>query len=140
MPTSWTCLDASVVIRLVSNPSDVALKQQFQVWQSNSQLAAPTLLFYELTNALYQQQRHGYLSPVAVKSALQTAQALPIQLYGDALLHPQALNLANQYSLPATYDAHYLALAQSLGAELWTTDKKLVNTIKEKLKWVQLWT
>lgn len=140
MSGSWICLDASIVIRLLVNTRDQALKQQFQQWEGSHKLAAPTLLFYEVANALYQYQRHGVHSPTVTQSALLSAQTLPIQLYGDQSLHQQALRLAEQHSLSATYDAHYLALAQRLGAELWTADKKLANAVKAKLKWVKLWT
>lgn len=37
-----------------------------------------------------------------------------------------ALDLAERLSLSATYDAHYLALAEWLGAEFWTADQRLV--------------
>lgn len=38
----------------------------------------------------------------------------------------------------ATYDAHYLALADQLGAEFWTTDRKLVRAVQPSLPWVRL--
>lgn len=139
MSNSWICLDASVVIRLVTTPQDKKLKQQFQEWQENYKLAAPHLLYFEVTNALYQYQRHGMLSEAIVKSALQTSQSLPIQLYSDELLHQQALALAGTYELSATYDAHYLALSQRLAANIWTIDKKLYNSVKTKLKLINLW-
>lgn len=139
MPSSWICLDASIIIRLVANPKDTKLVKQFQTWQAKHQLVAPHLLYFEVTNALHQYQKHQILSSGAVQSALKTAQALPVQLHSDALLHQQALQLADAHKLSATYDAHYLALAQRLGAGLWTADKKLHNSVKKKLKWVNLW-
>ena len=139
MPSSWICLDASIVIKLIVDAQDQALKQRFGQWEASHQLAAPTLLFYEVTNAIYQYQRHAVHSPAVTQSALRSAQALPIELYSDQHLHQQALQLAQTHSLSATYDAHYLALAQRLGAELWTADEKLVNAVKAKLAWVKLW-
>ena len=139
MPSSWICLDASIVIKLIVDAQDQALKQRFVQWEASHRLAAPTLLFYEVTNAMYQYQRHAAHSPAVTRSALRSAQALPIELYSDLYLHQQALQLAQTHSLNATYDAHYLALAQRLGAELWTADKKLVNAVKAKLAWVKLW-
>jgi hypothetical protein len=41
-------------------------------------------------------------------------------------------------SLPAAYDAHYLALAERVGAEFWTTDRRLANKVREALPWVHL--
>ncbi len=35
------------------------------------------------------------------------------------------------------YDAHYLALAARLGAEFWTADQRLVNTVQSALPWVR---
>ncbi|MBF2021886.1 MAG: type II toxin-antitoxin system VapC family toxin [Hydrococcus sp. C42_A2020_068] len=49
---------------------------------------------------------------------------LGIRFYGDADLHRQALKIAQHYNIPATYDAHYLALAERLGIELWTVKAK----------------
>ena len=48
-------------------------------------------------------------------------------------------DIAATYHLPATYDAHYLALAEHLGVELWTADTRLVNALLPfKLDWVKL--
>ena len=50
----------------------------------------------------------------------------------------QAMQIAHQFNLLATYDAHYLALAHIEGCECWTADKRLWNVVKEKLTWVRL--
>ncbi len=43
-----------------------------------------------------------------------------------------------RYNLPATYDAHYLALAEWMEIDLWTADMRLVNSLKPfKVKWVK---
>ena len=34
------------------------------------------------------------------------------------------------------HGAHYLALAEALGADLWTADLRLVKTVGEILPWV----
>jgi predicted nucleic acid-binding protein len=101
-------------------------------------LVAPTLLLYEVTNGLYRQQKNKILSPETVWKALELALDLPINLVNEANLHLRALELATKYNLPATYDSHYLALAEWMDIELWTADTKLVNTLKPfKLGWVK---
>lgn len=49
----------------------------------------------------------------------------------------RAMELSHQFNLPATYDAHYLALAEIEGCECWTADKRLWNAVKGKLAWVR---
>ncbi len=78
------------------------------------------------------------LSAGAVDLALQAALALPLRLYGEAHLHARALALAARLDLPAAYDAHYLALAEWLGGELWTADGRLARAVGASLPWVRL--
>lgn len=139
MNNSLICVDANLVIRLVIDPKDDLVKQLWQKWlEQGYQLAAPTLLYYEVTNALYRYQKHNMLTETTVKLALNAALALPLQLYGYLELHQKASALAHSLNLSATYDAHYLALAQYLNAEFWTADKRLVNSVKPQLAWVHL--
>jgi hypothetical protein len=54
----------------------------------------------------------------------------------DAGLHQRSIELAIKYALPATYDAHYLAVAEQFGAELWTADGKFYKKVAS-LAWVK---
>jgi predicted nucleic acid-binding protein len=106
--------------------------------QSEASLVAPALLYYEVTNGLYRYQRAGTLPSEAVEKALAAALALPIELVSNKELHARARNVATMYNLSATYDAHYLALAQWMEVDLWTADIRLVNSLKPfKLSWVK---
>ena len=49
----------------------------------------------------------------------------------------QALALADALGVPATYDAHYLALAEHLGCELWTDDQRLIRIVATSLPFVR---
>jgi predicted nucleic acid-binding protein len=49
----------------------------------------------------------------------------------------QAMEFAQRFRLPATYDAHYLALAYAEQCECWTADKRLWNVVKRELNWVR---
>ena len=138
MNNSSLCVDANLVIRLVADPADEAVRDLWEQWDAeHRQIAAPTLLYYEVSNALYRYQRAGMMSPEAVRLALEAAFALPVRLYGDEPLHRRALALAERFALPAAYDAHYLALADWLGGELWTADRKLVRAVGDELPWVR---
>lgn len=140
MPTSRVCcIDAGIVVRLLLDSGDHPARALWDDWQREQvSIIAPSLLFYEVTNALYQQQRHGYLSVELVSLMIRTAYALPIKLYSDSDLHHDAHRLASEIGLPATYDAHYLVTAERNKAAFWTADVKLVDKIGGRWEWVNL--
>ncbi|HZA17911.1 MAG TPA: VapC toxin family PIN domain ribonuclease, partial [Pseudonocardiaceae bacterium] len=55
--------------------------------QSGGDLIAPSLLHYEVANALYQQQRSSVVSSELAALPLDRCLGLPIELHGDAGLH-----------------------------------------------------
>lgn len=64
---------------------------------------------------------------------------LPGDDASQAALHHRALEIANRYDLSATYDAHYVALAESLGCELWTADQRLLRRLGPQMpsvRWI----
>lgn len=71
-------------------------------------------------------------------NAIRAALSLPIRLISDEGDHAAALAFAARFSLPAAYDAHYLALADRLSAQFWTTDRRLANSVRSALPWVHL--
>ena len=139
MRNSWVCVDANLVIRLVADPRDGVVERLWEQWDGERrQLAAPTLLFYEVTNALYRYQREGLLSASAVRLALRAALSLPVRLFCEPDLYRRAPDLAEGPRLPAAHDAHFLALAEWLGGEFWTVDRRLANAVAGVLPWVHV--
>lgn len=139
MRNSLICVDASFLVRLVTSHEDTRPKLMLESWlDQRLQLVAPTLLYHEVSNALYLYQRVGQMDQEGVLKALSAALALPIQLHGGAELHRSALDCASQYGLKATYDAHYLALAERMRADLWTADRRLAKAVQPVLPWVHL--
>ena len=122
-----------------ADPADEAVRSRWEQWDSEGrQLAAPTLLPYEVANALYRYQKLGYIGTTAVELAFRAALSLPLELHGEPDLHWRALELASRFSLPAAYDAHYLALAELLEGEFWTADEELARAVHSSLPWVHL--
>lgn len=139
MHNSWLCVDANLVIRLVVDPEDETVWRLWEQWDvEKRQLAAPTLLFYEVSNALYRYQKLGIMSASSVRLALRAALSLPLHLFGEPDLHEHALDLAERLVLPAAYDAYYLALAEWLGGEFWTANRRLAQTVQGDLSWVHV--
>ncbi|BAZ22509.1 hypothetical protein NIES4073_33930 [Kalymmatonema gypsitolerans NIES-4073] len=140
MTSGTVCVDANFVVHLVGRGTVAA--RYINLWDSWQESAytpvAPTLIYYEISNVFHRLLLAGQLLPEEADQSLEDAMSLNIRLYGDVELHTEALNLARSLRLPATYDAHYLALAQRLECEFWTSDRKLVNSVKPTLPWVKL--
>ena len=129
-------VDASVVSKWVfpEDDSNLALALRDDAIARGERIAAPPLLAFELTNIARQQIRRGRLSEDDAADALERLLAYPILLRtasedASRALHLRAFALANQHDLAATYDAHYLALSESLDCALWTADKRFFDTV-----------
>lgn len=137
MPNSPVCLDASFLLRLLLGDEGGKADTLWETWhREERRLVAPTPLYYEITNALHRYAVQGDLLPAEAQALLDLALRLDIELVGDGELHRRALQLADTFTLPAAYDAHYLALAERLGAELWTADARLSRAVWNRLPWV----
>ena len=139
MTASPICLDANIIVKWLIKDDDVALHRQWTAWhEAGQQFVAPVLQRYELTNAFHRYQTTGQLAIAAVESALASAFRIPVIYYDQIDDHQRAMELARQFNRPAAYDAHYLALAERLGVEFWTADRRLANAVRHSLSWVHL--
>ncbi len=129
--TPPVCVDASVVVRLlVPAPGSDAVAALWQQWMAERRrILAPSLLGYEVTNALRRYEVLGSLTPDEVSDALDIYRSLGLVHVDDPALHAEALKLARRHGLKAAYDAHYLGLARRYGAELYTADACLVQAV-----------
>jgi predicted nucleic acid-binding protein len=133
------CVDANLVVHYAGKQTPDAVEHRWHLWHAErAQLVAPALLWYEVVNTLHQAVRLGLTTADAAAKSLAESWTLPIQLHGDDTLHDRALALASRFTLPAAYDAHYLALAERFGAPLWTTDRRLATAVGDSLPEVRL--
>lgn len=133
------CIDASIIIRLLTQAGETPFNQQWEQWRKEGEsFVAPTLLHYEICNGLYKYQKVGWLTPDVVAAQQAYALAMPIQLVGTAALHQRALRIAADYTLPATYDAHYIAVSEQFNCPFWTADAKLLRLAQPFTDQVQL--
>jgi len=137
--TSWVCLDSGVVLKLVLPESDS--QRAKALWQSvvigKQRPVAPLLFPFEVTSTLRKRAYRGDISETYSLASLRQILSLEIKLETFADIHEQAWRIATRFNRPAAYDAHYLALAQYLGCEFWTADKRLYHAVTEKLPWVR---
>jgi predicted nucleic acid-binding protein len=133
-------VDTSIAIKWVLYESDSPTAQALLAeWiDKGMEILAPALLAYEITNSLYQKVRRGEITlesaRIAITKTLTTG--LEFDFFQDEILSLRAIELAHRYSLPATYDSHYLALAEREDCPLWTADTRMWRAVKDRLDWV----
>lgn len=98
-------------------------------------LAAPSLLPYELSNAVWLAERRGRIDSTQADQILQAVEGLDIEIL--AVDWTEVMRFARQYDRTA-YDAAYLALAYARQQTLITGDLRLYNAVRAKLEWI-LW-
>lgn len=89
-------------------------------------LHAPELLRYEVANALTQLVAHGALPAERLTDVWAAVSALPIT-YHPEMQGDETVRIALRLGRRSAYDAAYLAVAQRVGAALWTLDGPLAR-------------
>lgn len=138
--SSIVVVDTSIVIKWIIKESDSDIAMALLADWTNTAVAviAPAILAYEVTNALYQRVRREEITILQAQQLLSTVFLSDITILFSQSQHisTRAIELAHRFRLPATYDAQYLALAESQGCELWTADTKMWRAVKEQIPWV----
>jgi predicted nucleic acid-binding protein len=112
---------------------------RWATWSKDGvEFVAPLLLRYEVVNAFYQLTKQGGIESTSAEASIKSLVHLPIELMTEESLHWHAFLIASRFRIRAAYDAHYVALAQHLDAELWTADKRLYNSVHPHLDFVHL--
>jgi len=129
-------IDASVVLRGFF-PDEEGHREARRLIRAYAQgeveLLAPTLLPYEVTNAVLQAVRRGRINLNKGKEILAVFSELGIPT--TEVPWQRTLELAHRYNRSA-YDGAYLALAEGTGRELVTGDRRLCNAVKDHVEWV----
>ena len=119
-------VDASLAVKwLVSEVHSDRAFALAHSWASRAtQPIAPHLMPVEVANALHRRVlRHELTRETAIR-LMESLLASGIELRETRDLHRRALILAGRLRQNAVYDAHNLALAETMNCELWTADEK----------------
>lgn len=131
-------IDASVAVRaLLPGPSQSTCRAHLRrCAEHGTELVAPTLWTYETTSTLSKLHHFGELTDREAELALAQLGQLDVRLIApDSDLSRRAFDWSIRLQRASAYDCFYLALAQKLGCELWTTDQKLRRALDES--WVR---
>ena len=137
--TKYLVIDASFAFRLIlPGPLQKRCQTLVALWHRDGYvLCAPTLWLYEITSALCKVVHFGQITCDEGQHALTLAQKLGVRLFApDDAQTALAFDWTMRLKRAAAYDSFYVALAKTLRSELWTADKRLVNTAR--VSWVHL--
>ncbi|MDP3880282.1 MAG: type II toxin-antitoxin system VapC family toxin [Dehalococcoidales bacterium] len=141
MNSNNVCVDASLAVAWLSweehTPIANALRQDWR--ERGVQMLAPALFHAEVTSAIRQQVYFKRMLPEEGEEAFSICLDIPIRIIDWPEVYRKAWQLARDYNLPVCYDMQYLAVAELEDCELWTTDRKLVNSLPDKparIRWV----
>ncbi len=133
------CVDASFAIKLlVDEPDSEDAFVQWETWVKNgTMIYAPRLFVWECANAVRRAVVQDRLPATEAVDALQRLTGIDVDLVNveDDVVRVYR-NFVAKYDMPAVYDATYLAVADMLGCDLWTADKRLYRTVGHALPWV----
>lgn len=136
---SSVCVDASLVLKLVLPEADS--DRAHRLWRSwletDTEVLAPEHLALKATSVIPTHVYRGLISPETGRRAFDALHAQAMTLIPSGPLNVRAWELAEQFGRPTAYDAYYLALAEALGCELWTADRRLVNAVSPTWSWVK---
>lgn len=115
---------------LLDEPLTTEAQRLLAEWsKAHVQLAAPRLFRYELVAVIRKAVFQKRITDTHSAQLLDETLDYPVEFHDDNVLLKHAFEIATRFNLPRTYDAQYLALAETLNCEFWTADKTLYNSI-----------
>jgi len=116
--------DASIVLEVVLRTKR-GLKMQARLLSSRETLHAPHLIDLEVCQVLRRYLFNKDLTADRAAAAIEDFQSLRIFRYPHQLFLDRIWELRSSMT---AYDAAYVAVAETIGAPLLTTDKRLAST------------
>jgi len=133
------CLDSNVIAKLLFREEDTDKANDLieACVLADEEMISCQLLPFEVTNAIRKRMRREGLALEQAQRLMAQFRSYPIDIRSVAGIHERALELATDFNLPATYDAHYVVLAQGNACDLWTADMRLLNGLRGQLSFVR---
>ena len=132
-------IDASVILKWYLPDEEFGEKALMILNQhvnEEIEILAPTILPYEVLNALIVAERMGRIDKEVTEKSFNAFLKLDIGLLDPFRDYRNVLSLARSFS-KSVYDAAYLSLAMQKKTDFVTGDKRLYNSVNKELKWVK---
>jgi len=135
------CIDASLALTwlLAVEQNEIANALRRKWDEDGVEIITAPLFHAEVTSVLREQVYFKRLLPEEGEEAFSYYLDIGVRSIDSPRIQQRAWELAQKFNLPRTYDMQYLAVADIKDCELWTNDKRLVNSLQGKItrvKWV----
>jgi predicted nucleic acid-binding protein len=115
-------VDASLILHIIA---DGAIQPEvIEMLRNAGPMIAPHLIDLEVMNAIRRQRQHGKSSKPRIAQTITDFNALTIERHDTHHLNPRIWELCDNFT---SYDASYVALAESLQVPLISRDVKMSN-------------
>ncbi|MFO7662404.1 MAG: type II toxin-antitoxin system VapC family toxin [Chloroflexota bacterium] len=138
MSGEMVVIDASVAVKAVlPNPLQSNCLTLVESFVDDIPVA-PALWTYETTSAIAKAVYFKDLTLEEGQRAIEQLDALSVHLFAADVDHNRAaFQWTQKLNRASIYDSYYLVLAQALGCDFWTADRRLFNALQEmRLDWV----
>jgi len=128
-------VDASIVVNLLLTQAySTQAERYLESWKSGGEmLYAPGHWYAEVVSALRFAVYRRKLNSEDAQLLIDVLPELGVRALEPTLdLLKSSLRWAERLGQSKAYDAQYVALAERLGAELWSADQRLVHVLKEQ--------
>jgi predicted nucleic acid-binding protein len=135
------CIDASLALTwlLAAEQNEIANALRRKWDEEGAEIISAPLFHAEVTSVLREQVYFRKLLPEEGEEAFSAYLDMGVKSVDTPGIQKRAWDLAKKFNLPRTYDMQYLAVAELRDCELWTNDKRLVNSLHGKvsrIKWI----
>ena len=134
-------VDASLAVKwLVEEEDSEKAHALSSHWaDSGVKVAAPYVMLAEVSNALHRKVVGGEIELESATGILEDLSAHEIEFHNPPNIHAGALRVADRLEQGAVYDSIYLALAERLDCELWTSDRRFYRAARgfsDRIRWL----
>jgi predicted nucleic acid-binding protein len=135
------CIDASLGLTwlLPAEQDDIASILRRKWDEEGVDIVTAPLFHAEVSSVLREQVYFKKLLPEEGEEVFSVYLGMGVKSIDTPEIQRKAWELAKKFNLPRTYDMQYLAVAELKDCELWTNDRRLVNSLRGKvsrIRWV----
>ncbi|MCH7746147.1 MAG: type II toxin-antitoxin system VapC family toxin [Chloroflexi bacterium] len=132
-------VDANVVVKIyiAEEFSDLAEALIIHTLDAGQTLYAPFHFRSEVINTIHKQQYQGRITADEADEAVNEFIQLPVILTSSDELYQRAVRFSRENGISAIYDSLYAVLAETLGVEFWTNDRRFIRQAGSSASWIR---